>query len=162
MAITGRVAYGRDSGKVVSTPCYYRFVGFSNLTKTDSAGPRGMRDACTAKFGQGARMCTTQESHTSCQQPSNKPAILAWVNPSHINVQYLSQTDEFLAIDAPSGMIESSDLSGENAVAELKRFIKATKNRFDTLPVITLRIFESLTLFLAKCPFDKRIDNTDE
>jgi hypothetical protein len=130
VAVTYQVGFCQDSVKVTSTPSYYKFVGFSSITKTGSAGPRGMLDACTAKYGQGARMCTTQEILTSYQLPSNKPGTYGWVNPSNLNVQYRSKTDDYLAIDSPSGMTGTSSISEANAIADLNcdRWTVASEN----------------------------------
>lgn len=120
MAVTAQIAYCESADtyvRVTHTPNYYYFVGFSNITKTGSAGPAGMYEACKSKYGQGARMCTTQEILTSHQLPYNKNKF-GWVNPSHINIQYRSKTDDYLAIDSPSGMT-MTETNEANAIANL-------------------------------------------
>lgn len=105
--VTHQVGYCQDSVKVTSTPSYYYFVGFSTITTTGRLGQAVMNNACKAKYGQGARMCTTQEILTSWQLPSAKNKV-GWVNPSQIQLSAYPESttnNKWVAIDAASGRV---------------------------------------------------------
>ncbi len=73
---------------VSRTPNYYNFVGFSDSTRAGDVGLRAMNKACEDKYGQGARMCTSEEIKKSWKNPfsiivTHGPA---WVNPSNITM----------------------------------------------------------------------------
>jgi len=92
---------------VSKTPNYYRFVGFSATKTNGMVGPAAMNNACKEKYGQGARMCTTEEILTSWQLPSGSNKY-GWINPSQIQISpYPESTtsNKYVAIDSASGFV---------------------------------------------------------
>lgn len=94
-----------ETVNVGTTPEYYVFVGWSGSMKQGNAGLRAMNKACEDKYGQGARMCTSEDINKSWKIPAGTK--VGWVNPSNITLGQFQSGDQW-AIDGPSGMRRTS------------------------------------------------------
>lgn len=90
-----------ETVNVGTTPEYCVFVGWSGVVKQGNAGLRAMNKACEDKYGQGARMCTSEDINKSYRIPTGNKS--GWVNPSNITIGEFQSGDQW-AIDGPSGI----------------------------------------------------------
>jgi hypothetical protein len=92
--------------KVSSSPCCYRFVGFSSAPTTgDAGGPLGLDALCRPDYGTHARACTIREYLLTHSSTTVIPSQGAWLNPDSFVAIYHSDFSKVYLIEQTTAMM---------------------------------------------------------